>query len=188
MSLCMHLWVLQMPWRHSGFHLGASWLRSPLEAACRMNQLCLGRAAPCFWFSWAKMLMRSILLSWVGLLKASPDPCAICGLPDPSHGSITCKDGPIHSSDFETRQRERSIKSFWKKTLWGQLQDFYYCLFVQSREMCVPILCKNSMVRIQYCVHIDTIIFKVQILSIALMPEKGTGIFHVYMEKLVQLK
>lgn len=30
------------------------------------------------------MLMRSILLSWVGLLKASPDPCAICGLPDPS--------------------------------------------------------------------------------------------------------
>lgn len=100
----------------------------------------------------------------------------------------TCTDGPIHSSDFETGQRERSFKSFWKKTLWGQLQDFYYCLFVQSREMCVPILCKNSMVRIQYCVHIDTIIFKVQILSIALMPEKGTGIFHVYMEKLVQLK
>lgn len=53
--------------------------------------------------------------------------------------------------------------------------------------MCVPILCKNSMVRIQYCVHTDTIIFKVQILSITL-PEKGTGIFHVYMEKLVQLK
>lgn len=29
-----------------GSHLGASWLGSLLEAACRMNQPCLGRAAP----------------------------------------------------------------------------------------------------------------------------------------------